>query len=464
MRIQWRLILLLITLLLGFSLNKNPFRPPNIRSNPPPVPQKIKLESWQRRLGKQIITLRRAIPTANRVVLVPDTATFLTAIQQWNLQERYPILIEDERYTPLFLNQFQPQEIIRLPAANPMLVQERKIAMQKAVAAAWESNETSLKKTWQELGWNPPGVVLTSAYDPASVAAVALAADRGQPLLFLDGYFGEVNQTLSSRSWQHLNQEVNESVKSTGYDYQELGDTLDTITLVRALPVKYRNPKNQDILAVTDGLGRHETGERYAIAGWIYGSPERAVYQAMSAIFLDKNSALLYDSYPKTDSWKSYHFEEYSIQRLKKMGLQVTHIEHPEASGKTWQKITAQPWNYDLIFINSRGGKANFAVGNGDAFVEDIPQLNTPTAIHIIHSFSATTPADIDTIAGRWLDYGAYAYVGSVDEPYVTAFVPPQAVLARLSLQVPFLIASRYVDSPPWKITTIGDPLMVIGN
>jgi hypothetical protein len=114
------------------------------------------------------------------------------------------------------------------------------------------------------------------------------------------------------------------------------------------------------------------------------------------------------------------------------------------------------------MFMNSRGGKSNFAVGNGDAVVKDIPHLNTPMAIHLIHSFSAATPNHVDTIAGRWLDYGVYAYVGSVDEPYVTGFVPPQAMIARLSLNVPFLVAARYIDTPPWKITTIGDPLLLI--
>ncbi|MFP3386816.1 hypothetical protein, partial [Tritonibacter sp. SIMBA_163] len=81
--------------------------------------------------------------------------------------------------------------------------------------------------------------------------------------------------------------------------------------------------------------------------------------------------------------------------------------------------------------------------------------------MYLIHSFSATRPDDVNTVAGRWLNYGVYAYVGSVDEPYVTGFVPPEAMIARLSRQVPFLVSSRYVDTPPWKITTIGDPLMV---
>ncbi|QDZ39279.1 hypothetical protein FRE64_04635 [Euhalothece natronophila Z-M001] len=333
--------------------------------------------------------------------------------------------------------------------------------MRKAVATAWEAETETLSQTWENLGWKPPGVVITSSNDSASVAAVALAADRGQPLLFLDEYFGGVNQTLNPESWQQLNQQVNELVHNTGYEYQTLGDTIDTITLARSLPVKYQSPEDGNLLAVTDGLGRNEDGSRYAIAGWIYGTPERAVYQAMSAIFLPTETALLYDSYPKTESWKEYHFQE-ALSILERKDLKFKHIEHPSASQETWQEITNQSWDYDLTFINSRGGKAKFAVGNGDASVKEIPELNIPMTMHMIHSFSATTPDDINTIAGRWLNNGVYAYVGAVDEPYVSGFVPPKYVISQLALNVPFLVASRYSNSPTWKVTTIGDPLMVI--
>ncbi len=459
----FRSTVLFIILLIGFSLNKNPFSSLNSPSPPPPLPSVIPIEVWQQKLGYKIATLRREIHTASRVVLVPDPATFLAAIQAWSLAERYPILIADNRYTPLFLKRFQPEEVIRLPSVEVSGFEDRTYLMKKAVAAAWETEVSTLPKTWQQLGWEPPGVVITSIHDPAAVAAVALAADRGQPLLFLEGYFGKVNQTLSARGWQVLNDEVEGLIASTGYEYQQLGDAIDTMTLVRQLPVKYRSPENGELLAVTDGLGRNQFGKRYAIAGWIYGSPERAVYQAMCAIFLDADRALLYDSYPNTKSWEGYHFGE-THQRLDKIGLATTKIEYPEASQETWEHLTAQLWNYDLMFMNSRGGKANFAVGDGQVSVRQIPSLQTPMAMHLIHSFSATTPDDLNTIAGCWLNYGVYAYVGSVDEPYVTGFVPPQAILGRMSRQVPFLVAARYVDSPPWKITMIGDPLLVINE
>ncbi|MFP4134203.1 MAG: hypothetical protein ACLFRN_09015 [Halothece sp.] len=457
---QWRLIPLFIFLIVVFSLNENPFRKQLASPSPPSIPASFKVEKWRQQLGQKIITLRQAIPTEKRVILVPDEATFLNAIQQWNLQRRYPILIEDDYYTPRFLRRFQPEEVIRLSSIKET-PSNRKDTMRKAVAAAWESEAETLSQTWENLGWNPPGVVITSVNDPASVAAVALAADRGQPLLFLEDYFGGVNQTLNSEQWQTLNQQVNDLIASTEYEYESLGDTIDTITLARTIPAKYKSPENDDLLAVTDGLGRNEEGNRYAITGWIYGSPERAAYQAMSAIFLPQETALLYDSYPQTENWEAYHFQE-SLPTLEEKSLEVKHIKHANASKETWQEISNESWDYDLAFINSRGGKANFSVGNGSASVEDIPNLNVPTAMHMIHSFSATTPDDINTVAGRWLNNGVYAYVGAVDEPYVSGFVPPQYIISQLSLNVPFLVASRYSNSPTWKVTTIGDPLMVI--
>lgn len=80
----------------------------------------------------------------------------------------------------------------------------------------------------------------------------------------------------------------------------------------------------------------------------------------------------------------------------------------------------------------------------------------------MIHSWSAAAPDDTNTVAGRWLENGAYAYVGSVNEPFLSAFIPPKLMVDRLKRGAPFLIAARQLESPPWKVATIGDPLMSI--
>jgi hypothetical protein len=87
-------------------------------------------------------------------------------------------------------------------------------------------------------------------------------------------------------------------------------------------------------------------------------------------------------------------------------------------------------------------------------------------AVSMVHSFSLQRPDDVDTVGGRFLDHGVYAYVGSVDEPYLAAFIPPAMQVRRLAAGVPFLLAGRMWpgESPMsgvWKIATIGDPFML---
>lgn len=419
---------------------------------------------WQVQTGLRVISLRTRVPTVDRVVLVPDQVTFLAAIQQWSLSGRWPILIEDQQYTRMFIQRFQPQEIVRLPAVQQSLAtgQELRQQMLSASAAAWSPVKgESLTQTWQRLGWQPPGVVITSEQDPAKLAAVALAADRGQPLAFLERDFGSPNQTLNPTQWHFLQTGVEHLVKQAGYPYAGVGDPIDTVTIARQLAVKYQLSETaEEAFAVTDGLARHSNGQRWAIAGWIYGSPERAIYQAMCSIFLAHKTALLYNSYPNEDVWGHYGMNE-AAHRLGGVGFNVELIQRPEAGVKNWRHFTKE-LDRDLIFVNTKGGPASFDLGNGQAFVKDVPLLRSPAAVHFIHSWSATAPDDRDTVGGRWLEQGTYAYVGSVHEPYLQAFVPPGLLVERLRFGVPFLIAARQFEAPPWKITTIGDPLMTI--
>ena len=415
--------------------------------------------------GLQIANLRAKIPTIDRIVLVPDEVTFLAAIEHWSLKGRWPILIEDDQYTPMFMRRFHPDQVIRLPSVATPLAKGQKFRqrLQKATAMAWSpAKGESLPQTWKRLGWQPPGVVITREGDPAWAAAVSLAADRGQPLVFLDADFGSANGTINPAQWQLLQTNVQQAVAGTGYAYANLGDEIDTVTIVRQLAVKYQpTAAAKELLAVTDGLARHPDGKRWAIVGWIYGSSVRALYQAMCSIFLSQETALLYNSYPQDGVW-GYYGMDTPAERLSKIGFDVKLIHRPQASVENWRDITKNGLDFDLIFVNTKGPPSSFNLGDGDASVEDVPILNIPAVVHFIHSWSAVAPDDRKTVGGRWLSQGAYAYVGSVDEPYVQAFVPPELMVNRLQISTPFLIAARQIEAAPWKITTIGDPLMTI--
>lgn len=421
--------------------------------------------SWAINLGQRIRTLRQNIPTIDQVILVPDADTFLVAIQDWSLKGRYPILIKDSQYTPLFINSFKPKKVINLPSVKPLNNDQKINLIYQAIANSWGAeNYQSLKEKWQELNWIPPGVVITSKSDPAYLGAVALAADRGEPLVFLEEDFGKPNDTLNLKQWQNLQEKVENLVKNTGYSYDQLGDNIDTITLVKNLAIKYQSPYNkQEQLAVTDGLGRDKNDKRWAITGVVYGTSIRSVYMAMCGIFLQQKTAFLYDSYDHNEPWINYQMKTASAD-LKKENFKTELWQRPKARLKTWLKLIKKPWQYDLIVINSKGNPDFFHVGNKSAYVKDIPNLKVPAILHLIHSWSLAFPDDINTVGGRWLDKGIYAYVGSVNEPYLWAFIPPKYLIKRMKNGVPFLIASRYFDSPPWKIATIGDPLIVMNN
>ncbi len=421
------------------------------------------LEAWPSQVGHRVAGLRARIPTVNRVVIVPDEATFLAAIQGWSLAGRWPILVDDPVYTPIFIERFQPAEVVRLPTVKKTLPTDDNLfsALRIAIAKAWDATDFgSLEEGWQKLGWDPPGVVMTWEKDPSWPAAVALAAYWGQPLVLLKDHFGLPNDSLNLEQWQNLTTTVEQAVEKTGYFYSSLGDTIDTVTIVGQLAAKYQNPLNhREDLAVTDGLARNENGDRWAVVGWIYGTTARAVYQAMCSIFLDVQSALLYDSYPHEGKWQNYEMTT-AESLFSEQGLRVNLIQRPEAGVSNWRSLLTQKWKFDLIFVNTKGSKDYFDLGDGQAHVDDIPKLRFPAAIHFLHSFSAANPDDPNTIAGRWLENGAYLYVGSVHEPYLDAFVPPDVIAKRMDDYFPFLLAARHLESAPWKITTIGDPLM----
>ncbi|MFG0329456.1 MAG: hypothetical protein ACF8PN_06090 [Phycisphaerales bacterium] len=423
---------------------------------------------WPARIGLRIANLRARVPTVDRVVLVPDEDAFVDAIGQWSLGGRWPILIEDDFYAPLFIRRFRPAEIVRWagPPTDSGSAGEWEAEVEAAIAAAWtapgHSNDDGATpaERWKAVEWTPPGVVIVAGDDPARVAAAALAADRGQPVVVLNRSYGEPDATLNARVWDRLRSEVQEAASATGYAWAALGDEIDTITLVGAVASKYRPTNNaNETLAVTDGLGRTAAGERWAIAGWIFGSPERAAYQAMCSIFLQPESALFVNGYPEDDgAWAMYRMTD-AATIFESLDFEVEHAAGAEGCVDPWRRRSVDE---DLVAVNTKGMRDWFDLRDGRLYALDVPALDAPALVHFTHSWSAAAPANRGTIAARWLEQGAYAYVGSVHEPYLQAFVPPLELARRWRASVPFLVAARQFDGEPWKITTIGDPLMTL--
>lgn len=446
---------------------------------------------WPVLLGIRVAYLEQKIPVLDRVVLVPDEATYLDEIGRWTTKAQWPVLIEDDRWTPLFVRGFKPSQVVRRTdkaAPLPLDAPGRRRAMEEAVTRVWSNGEArkSLPAAYAAAGMMPPGVVITSTEDPAWTAAVALAAGRGQLLAFLDGNWGQPSETLDAARFDKLSLAIDEIFRATQFKYPALGDQLDACTICRTvaarcilnLPINQRfaapgapptDPK--DPLAVTDALCRTRTGGRYAICGAIWGDASRSAYAAMCSLFLPRTSVTFISAYGETGGFAPFGVAAID-QQFKPQGYTIRTRIGADATLRAWQLKAMGGFDSDVLFVNSSGDCLTFHLGvpgqtppadQGTAL--DIPLLVRPLALQMVHSFSLEYPSSPNTLGARWLDHGVYAYVGSVQEPFLSAFIPPRSMMERLANFVPFLVAGRHWDGPfavPWRIATFGDPLMLI--
>jgi hypothetical protein len=417
---------------------------------------------WSMTLGARVLATERAAACVDRVVLVPDAATYLDEISRWTPERRWPVLFEDRVYAPMFVRRFKPAQVVRRApaAARPLL---DAAAIERAAISAWgDATLPSLGAAFRARGHLPPGVVIASAADPAWTAALALAAARGQVLAWLDEPFRAPDQAMSAAQAAALLRAVHDRVAGAGYPWEGLGDAIDAITICRDVAGRVEVQAGE-FRAVTDMLGRGPQAgpRRYAFAGWIFGNEARSAYMAMCALFLARERVWLYDTYPEPQVRAVFGIEEASAL-LASAGYTVRSFDIPDTTKQGWLDLLPGGFSTDVLIMNSGGETFNFHLADDRAYPRDVPILDDPVALHLAHSFSLRSPANPDSVGGSWLARGVYAYAGAVDEPMLSAFVPPRLFAARCASMVPFLIAARvWQEGPPWKISTIGDPLMV---
>lgn len=452
--------------------------PPTTPPQPPQIP-------WQAQLGVRSFQVQMRLQVIDKVVLVPDGATYLDEISHWSLRGRWPVLIEDEFFAPLFVRAFKPSKVIRRTSIGtlPDAEDQRRAAARMAVTRAWtipggDVTPTTPAEAFASVRMDPLGIVLTEMHDPAWPAAVALAAGHGQALNWIDGAFGTPNSTMTAVQLQELSALVESVARSTGLPFNGLGDVIDAVTICRALPGKAIAPtgaqwappkvtpvKEGEAIAVTDALCRNADGSRWAIAAWVFGSEVRSAYMAMSSLFLSPRTVWMMNTYPSDGEWGQYGVTE-AVTMLNADGYQTTEYSGVQTSQFAWLNLLMGGFKPDVLFMNTMGNMDFFNVwGAVPLHPEDVPLLDHPMAMHLIHSWSLTAPESRETVGGRWLEHGVYAYSGSVYEPFLGAFVQPRLVARRMSSFVPFLIAARASGTPvdaTWRITLIGDPLMVI--
>ena len=317
---------------------------------------------WGIALGLRVEQVRRAFPVLDRVVLVPDTATYLDELGKWSTKARWPVLIEDDRYASMFIRRFNPAQVVRRQSVgNTRITRD---AIEAVVRSTWDGppDAESITAVFDRHDFTPAGIVITSTGDPAWTAAVALAAGRGQPIGWLDGRFGRANHLLDADGFAALNKAVNTLVAATGYPYAAMGDAIETITICRDIGGRVDTSPGVDgrIRAVTDMLGRSVGGHRWAFTGWIFGNATRCVYTAMCSLFLDRSDVGLYNTYQEPQVVRVYGMTE-AAGLLAERGFKVTTWDVPGTTLDDWLRLLPRGFTNDVLVMNS-GGNADYFV------------------------------------------------------------------------------------------------------
>ncbi len=445
----------------------------------------------------------------DQVYLVPDLASFLDVIATWDERSFFPILIDDPACTLPFLRAFRPARVVRIvaEARTGRASSDRSVAAtdmpalwtaaQRAVARAWTGESVpdgrlpAAHRVPSNLGPTPPGLVLSNPESPMLAGAVALAAGRFQPLVRLDpitrysasgeslvgSQFKSFRDVLSLAEARGFARLIEAHAATITGVYDRLGDHCDFLTLAGDWPYRYSNDAEGGIVrgehALDDLIGRLlETNEgglaqsrsRWAFTGRLLGNPAASVYRAMCCLFLQPDSAVLWDTYSGGRTWSDYRMTEAAgtLGRLWPRSIPPVHRSGALASLTAWHQVFDPVNRFGWIMVNSTGVPRQFSIPGGGGIPADLPQ-GRPTAVSIIHSFSASDPLDPSTLAGRWLENGAYVYYGAMNEPYLHAFRCPKLVAELVAVEMPLSAALRQGEHEwfgrPWRLVYLGDPL-----
>jgi hypothetical protein len=416
--------------------------------------------SWEVRTGPD----RRVV---DLVCLVPDLATFLTTLAAWDEAHYFPILIDDPEYTYTFLRAFRPARIVRYAGPVPPLPAEHVWGRAlTAVGRTWVRSGTSEAETPlgdrvpSRITATPPGIVVSSPSSPMLAGALALAAGRFEPLLRWEPG-KRYADLLTDDEAKQLADDLEARIADRFPDSGLLGDDCDFITLAGDWPYRYKTEAGT--FAFDDRLGRTRlSGRRRAYTGRLIGSPAMSVYAAMCSLFLQPESALLFDSYDASRrGWNAYNMLP-AAHRLSSL-LNVTHRSgDSQADIAGWHRVFDPNNRFGLVMINSSGTPTEFSLRGAMGHTADIAP-SVPAVVVQNHSHSAADPTDPGTIAGRWLANGAFIYFGAMNEPFLQAFRTPTLVADLIANRLPLAAAVRQSNTEPfgypWRLLYVGDPL-----
>ncbi len=393
------------------------------------------------------------------IIIVPDRPTFLYYLSTWTPEKRFPIFVGADKYVEKFArvyndgdNHYVYADKEKLPAIDQSLVYRALLASfaeGDLDSIKEDASSDDLREYFISHSIEPKGVVVTSLSSSELLGGLALASHHRQVLDFYDPPAAPLFGTYPTEVKEQIRKAIIEHLDSWEFEYRGLGRGIDTLTLALDMPIKYNHGFSLD-----DAINR-ETPDAirpYAYTGRLMDLGKGlAVYQAMCSLFLDTTDALFFDRWP--EKWG----------RSLKLGCYAMRKKIPSVwfhDFKDWRSVTNPINTYDFIFVNAAGYPSEWSGGTMD----DIPDT-LPVAINFSHSSSANDPTNPDTIAGRWLINGAFAYYGSISEPYADSFNVSYDIVTRIIDGIPFARATAEKSTlpsnrvKPWKLIFIGDPL-----
>lgn len=491
----------LTLLLAGAAVGQPTDRNPGPAPVPPPVDGKPALPTMGEltmraafALGERVSSIKSQIAVLPIVVIVPDDAvSYIEAIAHWNPRLRYPVLIDDgspraAEDIARFVRAFKPASVVQwslarnsvrsegapelLPAGIPEHHPKKLAALvENAVGRAWVfdkpvSDLKAFADHLKSLNLTPPGIVLANPEDTAWTAALALAAGHGQPISWVKAP-QTPGGTMNTQQAEAVAKAAEDACMATGLKYDAVGDELESIAMCMNVPAKFTfgQGDKMGMVATSDVVGRRlftkagESAQRWGWSSIIWGTRARSAYAAMSSLFLSVDRAWIFDGYADEGAFKAYDGTKAGELLAKKPGLTVDVDDKPRQGDAQWRERCARPLSAGLIMVNTMGNADFFDVKPGRLKPADLPLLNVPAAVHFVHSWSASDVGAGATVAGRWFNHGVFAYLGSVQEPFLQAFVPTPVVAARLLGKFPWAAAVRVETGPIWKIACFGDPL-----
>lgn len=404
-----------------------------------------------------------------QIVIVPDTASFYEELSRWNDETIYPILIGNSHLSVLFAEAFGARLVMQTAPSGSGADADAVLRSCMNAVSKQKVHSADVRAVNERMitlsGNKPIGIVIIDPDSPCAPAGAALAAARGEPI-YLRPSFGAFTNILTRTGAEAIRADIERFAASLAVPYRAFGDC-DGITLAADAPFRYRaddgDPERGE--RVLDDLIDEADGFPWGVTGRLIGDAPSSVYRAMCSIFLSPKEALFFSRYSSTsEPWRTYSPTRAPDTMRTVMRTRTVRAE--DATLNRWHEEMAGGNTANVLFINSSGGSHEWSVFKGTATSEDIP-ATLPAMIHIIHSGSASRPLDPTSILGRWLSNGAYAYYGSMAEPMLEAFTPPDRIAALTKRGYPLALASRAIIgrySYPWRLFFTGDPLTLVSQ